>query len=212
MTKIKSKTPPKRSGRTDKKREHPKFAAKQITEDNLQLFLKVFPEIHRLFVMEYRRSWNARASYQKIHPNAKHTTAKNEGHKLLQNDNVQLYLDYLADIASERYEISESNIMMKLEKVSDQSMAAVPVKDHKGKETGEYVFNAAGANKSLELMGKQIGMFTNRIQIDDSRVPHIYASVYVVPEIHSIDLADPDFKMDFIRAVQVHMKDRLKNK
>jgi phage terminase small subunit len=38
-------------------------------------------------------------------------------------------------------------------------MAREPVLDSKGEPTGEYKFNAMGANKALELIGKHLGLF-----------------------------------------------------
>ncbi len=38
-------------------------------------------------------------------------------------------------------------------------MQAEPVLDRKGAPTGEYKFDSAGANRSLELLGKELGMF-----------------------------------------------------
>ena len=206
------KKPKPRSGRTDKKKQHPQFTAGEITDENIDLFLKVFPENQRLFAMEYTRTWNARAAYQKIFPNAKETTAKSNGHKLLQDKKVQLYLDWLAYQKNLRYEITKDELMRKLAVVTDQSLAAVPVRDSKGNATGDFVFNAAGANKSIELQGKEIGMFTNRLEIQDGRKIQYIVTHYVVPEIRPIDMADPKFKTEISKAVEAHIIERKKIK
>ncbi len=39
-----------------------------------------------------------------------------------------------------------------------------PVLDRKGNPTGTYVFQAMAANRALELIGKELGMFTDRIE------------------------------------------------
>src|ERR1035437_5869658 len=41
-------------------------------------------------------------------------------------------------------------------------MQAEEVVDKKGKPTGKYTFNATGANRALELLGKKLGMFVDR--------------------------------------------------
>jgi len=208
------KTSPKakpRSGRTDKRSMHPKFTANQISEDNLDLFLKVFPETHRLFAMEYTRSWNARAAYQRIHPNAKDNTAKNAGHVLLQDKKVQLYLDWLAYQKNLRYDVTKDDVMRDLKDVKEKAMDSVPVRDKDGNPIGTYNFNAAGANKSLELIGKELGMFVNKVQVDDSKSTHFIVHYHVVPEIKPVDMADPKFEEDITDAVKKYILDRKKN-
>ena len=46
-------------------------------------------------------------------------------------------------------------------------MQAVEVTTRDGTGTGEYVFNAAGANKAYELIGKHLRMFTERLEVTD---------------------------------------------
>ena len=52
---------------------------------------------------------------------------------------------------------------------------AEPVLDHEGKPTGEYRQNLPAANKALELLGKELGMFVDRKEVrtgDLDDVPH----------------------------------------
>jgi hypothetical protein len=41
-------------------------------------------------------------------------------------------------------------------------MTAEPVLDRDGRPTGEYIYAGAIANRALELLGKEIGMFIDR--------------------------------------------------
>lgn len=53
--------------------------------------------------------------------------------------------------------------------------AAEPVLDHEGKPTGEYKANISAANRALELIGKEFGMFVDRKEIrtgDLDDIPH----------------------------------------
>lgn len=199
----------KQSGRTDKK-SHPKFTAKEITKENLELFLSVFNEPHRLFTLEYTHTWNARSSYQKIYPGSSERTAKSNGHKLLQDAKVQLYLDWLARVSNDKFEISRESLMKKLSTVTDQCMSAVPVVDSDGDPIGDYVFNAAGANKSIELQGKEIGMFVNKIEVDDARRSEFIVYYHVVPEIKPVDMASTKFEDDITEAVKNYILERKK--
>lgn len=45
-----------------------------------------------------------------------------------------------------------------------KAKAAVPVLDSEGNPTGEYRTNIAAANKALELIGTEIGMFVKRVE------------------------------------------------
>ncbi len=209
MKKTTQKKKKKQTGRTDK-RIHPKFTAKEITKENLELFLSVFPEPHRLFTLEYTRTWNARSAYQKIYPESSVRTAKSNGHKLLQTAKMQLYLDWLARVSSDKFEVSKEGLMKDLDTVKKQCMTAVPVTDSDGDEIGIYNFNAAGANKSIELQGKEIGMFVNKVELDDAKSSQFIVYYHVVPEIKPVDMASTRFEDDITEAVKNYIRDRLK--
>lgn len=50
----------------------------------------------------------------------------------------------------------------------ERAMQAVPVLDSTGKPTGNFRYNGQVANRSLELLGKELGMFIDRhIQVQD---------------------------------------------
>lgn len=49
-----------------------------------------------------------------------------------------------------------------------RAMTAVPVLDNKGIETGEYRYRGDVANRALELMGKDIGMFADILKLKQS--------------------------------------------
>ena len=42
-------------------------------------------------------------------------------------------------------------------------MQAESATDSKGRELGHFTFNATGATKALELLGRELGLFVNRI-------------------------------------------------
>ena len=44
-------------------------------------------------------------------------------------------------------------------------MQAVPVLVSDGEETGEWHFEHSGANKSLELLGKHLKLFTDKLEL-----------------------------------------------
>lgn len=66
--------------------------------------------------------------------------------------------------------LSQEWVLRRLKDISDKSVQAVPVLewDYEAKEfreTGEYKFDSAGANRATELIGKHLGMFINKIDL-----------------------------------------------
>lgn len=55
---------------------------------------------------------------------------------------------------------------MQAEQVTDKSGNPVLVQTENGDMVPAYGFNAAGANKALELLGRNLGMFTDKTEID----------------------------------------------
>lgn len=65
-------------------------------------------------------------------------------------------------------------------------MQAKEVRDSKGNGTGIYVFDSKGANRSLELIGKHLGMFVEKKEITGKDGgPLVAGGVLVVPEVDS---------------------------
>ena len=58
-----------------------------------------------------------------------------------------------------------------LRKNYDRAMTEEAVLDSEGKETGNYRYNGNVANRALELIGKELGMFLDRkaITVEDLR-------------------------------------------
>jgi phage terminase small subunit len=55
--------------------------------------------------------------------------------------------------------LDRSWVIERLMLVVNQCMQAEPVKDRKGNPTGEYKFDASGANAALRMLGDTMGMF-----------------------------------------------------
>lgn len=61
--------------------------------------------------------------------------------------------------AIERAAIDKAWVLTRLQDVAERCMTVEPVTDNDGEPIGEYTFQAAGANKALELIGKHLQMF-----------------------------------------------------
>ena len=65
-------------------------------------------------------------------------------------------------LAIERTAITKEWVIERLRENVQRAMQAQPVIDRAGNPTGSYVDNGAAANRALELLGKELGMFIER--------------------------------------------------
>ena len=68
-------------------------------------------------------------------------------------------------IAAERLSIDCEWVMSRLVENANRAMQAVAVENRDG-PTGEYRHDGSVANRALELLGKEIGMFVDRSKVD----------------------------------------------
>lgn len=78
---------------------------------------------------------------------------------------VKCALDEIQHQVMTAAHITPALIEARLYQVVMSSMAAIPVRDKDGNPTGTYKYNAQAALKGLELLGKNRGMFTDRVDI-----------------------------------------------
>lgn len=64
-----------------------------------------------------------------------------------------------------RVAIDKAWVISQLVENVETAKQAVPVLDREGNETGDYVQNLVAANKALELIGKELGMFVERREV-----------------------------------------------
>ena len=98
---------------------------------------------------------------------SKKTATKIASHLLTIVD-VQTYLAKLIAKRSKKTEITAEYVLTGLQEVTERCLQRVPVLDKDGKETGEWKFEASGANRSLELLGRHLEMFTDRLRVDEN--------------------------------------------
>ena len=109
------------------------------------------------FCQEYIIDLNAtqaaiRAGYSK-------KAAKEQGSRLLANVHVSKRVEELQRDVAKCLGIDARYVLDNLKEVVDRCMAATPVLDHDGNETGEFVFAHQGATKALELIGKHLSLW-----------------------------------------------------
>ena len=92
-------------------------------------------------------------------------SAQQAGSALLRDPRVAEVLAAAQAGLSAQRELDAGWVLISLREVVERCMQAVPVLDRSGRETGEWRFDAAGATRALGLIGKQLGMFTERIDV-----------------------------------------------
>ena len=121
----------------------------------------------KTFCEEYIVDMNAtqaaiRAGYSK-------KTARFQAYQIKKKNHVRRYIKELQNNRSKRVQITADDVLNDIIEVKDRCLRAVPVleynKETKQKEpTGEYKFEYNGALRALELLGKHLGLWKDRIE------------------------------------------------
>jgi phage terminase small subunit len=119
------------------------------------------------FVLEYMIDLNAtqaaiRAGYKK-------ESAYAMGHENLNKPQIRARIEELREERAEKLSIDADWVLNRLMQVSERSLSVKPVlkwntETRSMEESGEYQFDSNGANKALELIGKHLGMFKEKIE------------------------------------------------
>lgn len=120
-----------------------------------------------LFCQEYIIDYNGtraaiRAGYSE-------KTADVQASKLLRNVKVLARIRAIQKDRLEKLAVTQESVILNLLEVYDRCMQAKPVlewdcNEHKMVETGEYTFDSKGALKAMEMIGKHLAMFTNKVE------------------------------------------------
>ena len=119
------------------------------------------------FCQEYVLDLNAtqaaiRAGYSK-------KTANEQGARALAKVSVGTQVKRLLDERTRRVEVDADFVVRTLVENVQRSMQAVGVLDNEGNPIGQYRYNGAVANKALELLGRHLGMFIDKHEVEHSQ-------------------------------------------
>lgn len=90
--------------------------------------------------------------------------AKQRACYLMKDPEIQEAIKAACEERSKRVKVDAEWVLERLQEIVERCMQHEEVKDREGNGTGEFVFNATGANKSLELLGKHLAMWTEKVE------------------------------------------------
>lgn len=119
------------------------------------------------FVEEYLIDLNA--TQAAIRAGYSERTANEQGSRLLANVSISEAISEAQSKRSERTEITQDYVLSNLRKVVERCMQVEAVENgytetEQGDLANAFVFKEQGALKGLELLGKHLGMFTDKVQ------------------------------------------------
>jgi phage terminase small subunit len=144
-----------------------------------------------IFVKEYIVDMNGKNAA--IRAGYSERSAEVQASRMLKNDKVKKALSIVMTTRAEHIGVNADWVLLNLKKVAERCMQAEQITkwDYDSKcmtPTGEYQFDSRGANRSLELIGKHIGMFKDKVEIEGE----ITSSVNVVFGMKPLAIEDEE--------------------
>ena len=124
------------------------------------------------FVREYLVDLNA--TQAAIRAGYSERTASRIGPQLLGKTCVREAIEKAQAKRARRVEVTQDYVLSSLVEVVERTMQRAPVLDRKGEQVTDeegravWTFDAKGANRALELLGKHLGIFTDKVQTEVS--------------------------------------------
>lgn len=144
------------------------------------------------FVEEYIKDLNAtqaaiRAGYSK-------KTARSQGARLLTNVDILEAIQEAKEERSERTKIDQDYVLTNIQKVIERCMQVQQVDNcltqtEDGELAQAFMFKEQGALKGLELLGKHLGMFKDKIEHSGPNGGPIQQEIKEVPRFTPEELA-----------------------
>ena len=101
-------------------------------------------------------------------------TAYRQGADLLQKTSIREAIEKAQAKRARRVEVTQDYVLSNLVEVVERTMQRAPVTDRKGDQVTDeegravWTFDAKNANRALELLGKHLGIFTDKIRAEVS--------------------------------------------
>lgn len=138
--------------------------------DNLDDLMKELPPRQQFFVREYLANGQvaSRAYVSAGYKASTPQTAEVSACKLLRVAKVAACIQLAMDRRAKKLDITAEYVLKNIVTIGERCMQVEPVYDKEGNPTGEYTFNANGALKAQELLGRNLKLFVDRIEVTDA--------------------------------------------
>jgi phage terminase small subunit len=133
-----------------------------------------------VFVSEYLVDRNGKQAAIRAGYSAK--TAEVQASRLLSNAKVQEAIDEQLKLREQRTLVTADYIINSLKTVAERCMQIEAIVDREGQPTGEFKFDSSGANRSLELLGKHLKLFTDKTELSGDKDKPVEINVNIVEE------------------------------
>lgn len=126
----------------------------------------------KAFVRQYLVDLNA--TQAAIRAGYSERTASRIGPQLLGKTCVREAIEKAQAKRARRVEVTQDYVLSNLVEVVERTMQRAPVLDRKGEQVTDeegravWTFDAKGANRALELLGKHLGIFTDKVRAEVS--------------------------------------------
>jgi len=121
-----------------------------------------------LFIQYYMISLNATSSA--IQAGYKEKTACVIGYENLRKPHIAAEIESRLTKKAQDNGITADYVLTSLKNIAERCQQKEPIYSKDGQPTGEFKFDSSGANKSLELLGKYLKLFTDKVEMDGNLV------------------------------------------
>lgn len=151
---------------------------------------------HEKFVQEIVKGASQRDAYKAAGYDAKTDAAADAAaSRLLSDVKIRARLNEFQEKAAEKALLSKKWVIERLVENVERAMQAREVLMAGGEGTGEYKYEGSVANRALELLGKEMGMFVDRKEVglpgDFSRMSDEDLRQHVASETRELGIAKP---------------------
>jgi hypothetical protein len=118
------------------------------------------------FVQGLFKGLSQRQAYKEAYDtsNWKDSSIDEKAYQLSKNVHIMSRLRELQETITQNNKWTVEKLIEEFEELKDRCKMNIPVLDRQGEPTGEYKFDSAGAVKSLENIGKLLGMYEEKIK------------------------------------------------
>lgn len=126
------------------------------------------------------------------------------GSRLTKVPAIKAAIEATEAVALQHAIVDEAWVLSRIKECAERCMQEEPVLDKLGNLTGEWRFDSSGANRSLELLGKNLKLFTDRIEIESAQIEQLLGLVTSILKRTLPEDIWPKVAAEFARASEIY--------